>query len=364
MDGAKRAEQFILKHVKLYEKINVINLSIPTDKDAVSKHQLEYKFICSVQEHINLIDQTIVILYNDAEREVLNYLSNNGYNHIVIFQESRSFVDYILKHCNNIFIGKSDQPHDAINAKKILISLDEETALTDSTRSIYGVYFVCCYGNYINVIKEQFAILVESGLYQKSRRIYVFVCMCDKDNENILINTFAMFDRDKKVILIVTSHNLYERFAMNNYKKYIKDESPYYLYYFHTKGVSRTEKIYINRRQVLNIYTLFRHELNVNLLNYYDAVGCNLSLYPKPHFSGNFWWARSEYLMKLKEPIGSAYLAPEMYVCSERTGRFISLCQTANQDSPLVHINKTSDDVIKQLTNNYINNISSKNLKC
>ena len=358
MDDDKRADLFLLQNIRLYNKINVVIFSF-SNKD----EQMKYKFICSIQEHINPEDQTIVIAPN-PESDVLRHLLNNRYNYIAIFQETKSFIDCIEKHCNNIFIGASDQNHEIINAKKIIISPDRGIQIIDSTRSIYGVYFVCCCGNYINVIKEQFVILVESGLYKRTRQIYVFVCLCDEDKEDLLINTFAMFDEDKKIVLIVTPQNLYEKFAMNNYKKYIKDDLPYYLYYFHTKGVSRTEPLYVNRRQVLNIYTLSKHELNVDLLNYYDAVGCNLSLYPKPHFSGNFWWARSEYLMKLKEPIGNAYLAPEMYVCSVYSGRFISLCQTANNDSPITHINKSDGDVIKQLTTNYIMNIESMDLMC
>lgn len=35
------------------------------------------------------------------------------------------------------------------------------------------------------------------------------------------------------------------------------------------------------------------------LVDKYDAIGCNYSLNPFKHFSGNFWWATSNYIKKL-----------------------------------------------------------------
>ena len=32
-----------------------------------------------------------------------------------------------------------------------------------------------------------------------------------------------------------------------------------------------------------------------------DVVGSNYSKYPHPHFSGNFWWATSNYLKTLEK---------------------------------------------------------------
>ena len=54
----------------------------------------------------------------------------------------------------------------------------------------------------------------------------------------------------------------------------------------------------------------------LNLLNYYDCVGINLRFYPNIHFSGNFWWSKSEHIKQLKQ-IDNNYLSPEMFICSK-----------------------------------------------
>ena len=47
----------------------------------------------------------------------------------------------------------------------------------------------------------------------------------------------------------------------------------------------------------------------VEKLDSHDAAGVNYSLWPWPHFSGNFWWAKAKYIAKLPHPTESDYLA-------------------------------------------------------
>ena len=190
------------------------------------------------------------------------------------------------------------------------------------------------------------------------------MCLLNNDNQHQVLELLKHYDTENKITLVSTSQNLYEKFAINNYKTYINDASNYYLYYFHTKAVSRSEPLFTNTRQILNYYTFMQHQININLLNYYDAVGCSLSIYPKVHFSGNFWWARSDYLNKLSEPINNTYLAPEMYIGSGQNGNFISLCQTTNSSSLNEHLKKSKDDIISQLTKDFIANNECKNMEC
>ena len=72
-----------------------------------------------------------------------------------------------------------------------------------------------------------------------------------------------------------------------------------------------------------------QYNINIELLKTYDAVGCSLHLYPKKHFSGNFWWSKSSYLENL-ENINDKYLSPEMYVLSNNNCKYISLANDTN----------------------------------
>jgi hypothetical protein len=193
---------------------------------------------------------------------------------------------------------------------------------------VFGVYFICCINNYLDVVKEQLNIL-DKGLINITTKVIVFIT--NYDNAKCL-ELDKIVNKYDKFILIKTHENLYEKYAINNYKQYIP-EKEYYLYYFHTKGLKdandRLFHVFSSRRQILNYYTLLQYNINIELLNYYDAVGCSLHLYPKKHFSGNFWWSKSSYLQNL-ENINDKYLSPEMYILSNNNCKYISLANDTN----------------------------------
>lgn len=191
-------------------------------------------------------------------------------------------------------------------------------------RPIYGVYFICCVGNYVEVVKEQLSLLESSGLFAKTKKLICYIC--EYKIEQFLNKEFnEMFDPFRsKIDFVITDLNLYEKYAINNYKTKIQDEY-YYMYYFHTKGVTKTDMIrYQHQRQMLNFYTITKHELCLELLKHYDVVGAVLYKIPKRHFAGNFWWTTSENTNKLTQ-VGDGYLAPEMYICGSPSSKCIGL---------------------------------------
>lgn len=235
-------------------------------------------------------------------------------------------------------------------------------------KNIYGVYFICCLNNYLEVVEEQLSLLFISGLYNVTNKLFLFVNMY-KPEYIQLDSLIDKFDNQKKIIIIKTHENLYEKFAINNYKKYITDLD-YYLYYFHTKGVTRVNdqnNCFALRRKLLNYYTIEKYKINIELLSKYDAIGCSLSLYPKMHFSGNFWWSKSSYLNTLDHVTSSNYLAVEMYILSNPNCNFISLSQDTNifnmKEFKNYHF-KSDIEIIDKLTNIPIVIQSCKNIPC
>lgn len=218
-------------------------------------------------------------------------------------------------------------------------------------RPIYGVYYIGCLGHYLSIVEEQMKCLVDSGLYAQTTKILVFICSFN-DNDTSLLRIIEEYDTEKKCVLITSAENIYEKFAINNYQGYITDDF-YYVYYFHTKAVSRGPgTLFDRRRKILNYYTLVLHKLNLELLETYDAVGCSLTTRPSLHFSGNFWWAKSEHVRTLP-PSGNEYLDPEMYICKTH-GKYISLSQATNDGQVESHIVRTEEVVRHGLTSNPI----------
>ena len=130
----------------------------------------------------------------------------------------------------------------------------------------------------------------------------------------ILINNIGTeldetyYKRIHKKIIVVnysTDINLFECVTIKQLITFSKLNSNYYILYLHTKGVSyRKDTIRHNNVVSWNNYMLYCLVDNlkncVNLLKYYDTVGCNFRKDYKAHYSGNFWWAKSSYLERLK----------------------------------------------------------------
>ena len=221
-------------------------------------------------------------------------------------------------------------------------------------RIIYGVYFVCCRGNYKKIIEEQLTSVQKSGLLDKTTQLLVFICEFDIE----VMRLFRPFKT--KIRFIVTKENLYEKFALRNFWYYVNKKEPFYLYYFHTKGVSHSprETQFHETRRNLDYFILEKHAICTYWLDRgYDAVGVALSLFPSLHFSGNFWWAKSSHLEKLPREIRPTYYAPEMYVCSHPNGRYISICQHTNLRPNKILKKITDENIIQQSTTIPIYNI-------
>jgi hypothetical protein len=217
-------------------------------------------------------------------------------------------------------------------------------------KNIYGVYFICCIQHYLDIVKEQLYIL-NKGLLNKTTKLIIFIT---NYNETECVELDKLLNNEK-FILIKSHENLYEKYAINNYKKYIENND-YYLYYFHTKGLKDKNDPLLHqmaeRRIILNYYTLYMFNINIELLEIFDAIGINLSFYPKKHFSGNFWWSKSSYL-NLLDNINDKYLSPEMYILSNTNCKYISL------DNNIYHIYNTfifpdEDKIKNNITNQFI----------
>jgi len=221
-------------------------------------------------------------------------------------------------------------------------------------KQIYGIYFICCINNYLEVIEEQMDIL-NKGLLEITNKLIIFITNYN-ENDSELDLLFKKYNTEK-IIFVKSPDNLYEKFAINNYKNYINDND-YYLYYFHTKGLKNKEDplfhVFSSRRKILNFYTLEKYNVNIKLLENYDAVGCSLTLYPKKHFSGNFWWSKSSHVKKL-ENINDKYLSPEMYILSIGDCSCISLANNTN-DILFDHYKFQNDDneILKNITSEII----------
>jgi len=103
----------------------------------------------------------------------------------------------------------------------------------------------------------------------------------------------------------------------------------YYLY-LHTKGVATPDSPCIDDwRRYMTYFLVERWKDCVKALEDHDTVGVDWRTDYSPHYSGNFWWARGDYLAKLKPPREIPVVITERHKCEfwigTGEGRHLSL---------------------------------------
>jgi hypothetical protein len=159
-------------------------------------------------------------------------------------------------------------------------------------------------------IDEQLNILKSSGL---ANNAIIYICITTpaklKDTVEAYISQFSSFIN----ILDIRSTDeptIYEGSTLKYLYKYsFSHDAP--ILYFHSKGSSlimKDKKHFPNRkiydwRNLMQYFCIVKYRDCLNLLGENDVVGVNWRYFPHLHFSGNFWWARSEYIRTLPDPL-------------------------------------------------------------
>lgn len=179
-------------------------------------------------------------------------------------------------------------------------------------KKIYGFYLVVTMNDWKKVFLDQINYLVNSDLFNNTEKLYLRVFYSD---ENELFFIQNLIKNYTKIYLTSTKINEFE-FGILDLLQNISLEENFYCYYFHTKGVSIDEnnvfkyhksndlinlKINVESwRKYMEYFLIDKFENCLEVLdNNYDACGVQYTTNPKEHFSGNFWWSKSEYIKKL-----------------------------------------------------------------
>lgn len=176
---------------------------------------------------------------------------------------------------------------------------------------IYGVqvfYHVAGLGNWHEVVREHFRVLADVGL--PTLTISHVGCA---DDLLILSRAIAEFGLQAEVASHCDDVKAFEAPAMRLIEAWARDAVGSVLY-FHTKGVSAPNSDHKRKwRELMTRETIGRWKENVRDLDDHDVVGVNWrECAPIPHFSGNFWWARADWIRSLA-PFDAYYQTPCYY---------------------------------------------------
>lgn len=175
----------------------------------------------------------------------------------------------------------------------------------------YGVYHVFCVNNWRDVFLEQLDSIKKSEIYNVISKFFLSVIYETEDDLNFIRNNMDGLNFEIK---FKTTKNEFE-FPSLKIIKNLCDNEDCYIFYIHTKGVSITKNNmsfyhgsndfeHISNcvkdwREYMTYFIIHKHKECLDKLKEYDACGVNLVDNPSKHFSGNFWWSKSDYIKKL-----------------------------------------------------------------
>jgi hypothetical protein len=171
---------------------------------------------------------------------------------------------------------------------------------------------VAMHGRWREVVEDQLTLMRASGLYEFTQNVFIGLLGPDPD-------AFDYADDKLRVVYHYAGFGEYEFPTLTRLHALCGSFKPHgdeLVYYLHTKGVFTDTPQTQAWRRYMQYFAIERHADCVRALADHDVCGVDWYSTPWPHFSGNFWWARADYVRTLSEPRSLPLVG-----CLDHTGR-------------------------------------------
>lgn len=175
----------------------------------------------------------------------------------------------------------------------------------------YCVYHIYCVNDWKEVFIEQINLIKSSGLCDFIDKLFLSINYNENIDVDFIVENLKYVNYE---IISKTDKNEYE-FPALKFIQNLANQENFNVLYLHTKGVSISKEnmgFYHNSknfehlkncvndwRNYMEYFLIENYQDCLTELKVYDACGVNLVDKPTKHFSGNFWWSKSEYIKKL-----------------------------------------------------------------
>lgn len=201
--------------------------------------------------------------------------------------------------------------------------------------TIYGVYHIYCVNEWKRMVKEQICALRDSGLYNMTSVLYVSCIISKEEDVNDICDIIG---RNKCKIICKTYDGSKYEFPALEFMQEKSQQEDFFVYYFHTKGISYSEndgsfyqnknlidreKCALSWRRMMEYFVFYKSNVAINALSNYDTYGACLFDFRKVrYFNGNFWWSKASYIKTIpkitEENKRNRYFA-EAWLCQQTT---------------------------------------------
>jgi hypothetical protein len=169
---------------------------------------------------------------------------------------------------------------------------------------------VCTINHWRDVLDEQIQRIEDAGLYEACNTISLGV-LGEGD-----ITSFQEKYPKLTILFHVPKTDFYERPTLLHLHELCVSHPNAFVLYLHSKGVSKKppNKNVADWNNLMEHFLIDRWRDCIQALQSYDICGVNWRSRPSPHFSGNFWWARADYIFNLPGSIDKGYYDPEFWI--------------------------------------------------
>ncbi len=157
--------------------------------------------------------------------------------------------------------------------------------------------------DFSHILLSKFKKFKASGLYEKSNKIYLSLFGDIEKHQEFLTDLKDLYSKIEYVLIANKEFDNEAdtlNFMLKKAEGYEKNTP---MLYVHAKGVSHTHPIMKKNIgawvRYLDLYTINKWEECIQGLRDNDAAGGLYESSDPKHFSGNFFWANSEYIQSL-----------------------------------------------------------------
>lgn len=161
---------------------------------------------------------------------------------------------------------------------------------------ILGFWHIATIGQWRMILESQLAKIMASGLYEASHNIFVNIAGTSEaaplpdafDNRKFAVSCSRLEQWEYPTLRVLQERARQEEACC---------------WYIHLKGVSHSiegeQSCVRGWREYMEYFVIENWRLCMEQLVDHDAVGVQWKTGPRPHFSGNFWWANASYVRRL-----------------------------------------------------------------
>jgi hypothetical protein len=168
------------------------------------------------------------------------------------------------------------------------------------------IYFHCyCFGSYASVLYNKYKKINNSELLKNIDNFYVIVSNTQERHKDFL-QQFSTLSNKIKIINLPNPVFNDESDTLNFILQQSNDSSTNRrILYLHTKGVTHSHQLVKKNVdawvEYLDLYNIHKWKECVDALYTHDVAGGLYESSNPKHFSGNFWWANTNYIKTLPE---------------------------------------------------------------